>query len=166
MKQIANMIAAVSMLFLFSPSLRAQSVSLSEPERLADLLTKEKASGNLNDGLIVAYLDSLGFKKVDDKSEKDTQSFVMQVNRGDANESILIKLSLGVRISTSGIKVRYLRITCDDHPLISWAINKLIKFGIFQTEGEGAYMDLKGKGLYGGTSPNSIMLCYQIEETK
>lgn len=166
MKALINFLAVISFMLFIAPSIQAQDFTQSAPERIADFLSKEKASGKINDEMIVAYLDTLGFKKVDDESNKEQQTFAKQVNKGQTNEAVFIKITLGLRVSSSGIKTRFLRITADDQPLIRWVVNKLIGFGLLQIEGNGDYADLKGKGLTAGTSPNSIMLGYQIEESK
>ena len=45
-----------------------------------------------------------------------------------------------------------------DHTMIWWMVVELKKFGLKQTEGDGEFTDLKGKGLFAGTGSKSISI--------
>lgn len=166
MKTAIHLIAALVCMFLSTTATQAQNALRSVPEHLAELLSQEKASGVINNNGIAAYLDTLGFEKVDSESDKTDLTYVKQLQKGSSEEVVFIKLTIGFKVSANGIKTRFISVTADDKPLLLWVISKLKDFGLFQTEGEGDCIDMKGKGLTAGTSPNSVTLRYQMQETE
>ena len=55
------------------------------------------------------------------------------------------------RLTIDGDESRHVQIQSTSHTLIWWVFVQLKDFGQKQTEGEGDFIELKGKGLYAGT---------------
>lgn len=119
-----------------------------DPKRLVTMMLEEKKSGKIEDAPYVAYLDSLGFKQVKDEDVFLRESALVF-------EKELQRCTVQVRLSVShfsdGGESRHVQIQSTNHALIWWVVVQLKDFGLKQTEGEGDFIDLKGKGLYAGT---------------
>ena len=137
---------------------------LLQPKVLAEMMLAEKKVGKLNDSIYIAYfVDSLSLKqtKGDNDNERRARfraemmgiSELVFTNDPESNgENATFEVTLSSRIDKEGGKAsRSVTIQSVDHSWIWWIVVRLKEYGMKQTEGEGAYIDLKGKGLYAGT---------------
>lgn len=116
-----------------------------EPPRieiLAKMMLDEKKSGKMDDTPYISYLvDTLGFTK-DRVHGKD------EFSRNG--------MTVWLRKNTEETMSRSIRIQCEDSSEIWRMVVNLKQFGLQVTESDGAFGDMKGKGLYAGYGPNSI----------
>lgn len=146
-----------------------KSEAMPQPNVLADMMLKEKKVRVIDDAPYIAYLvDSLGYTLKIDSAEMRRYGIYYQemVKRGriakvftkllNRNSSIQVELSSQDR--DDGKLLRSIKIRPTDRTMIWWTVVKLKEYGLKQTEGDGAFIDLKGKGLFAGSGSESIII--------
>ena len=119
-----------------------------DPKRLVTMMLEEEKSGKMNDESYVSYLDSLGFKKTENDEVFRRGPVLVFEKELDKRCTVQVRLSVS---NYDGIDSRHVEIQATSHTLIWWMVVQLKDFGLKQTEGDGDFLDLKGKGLYAGT---------------
>lgn len=136
-----------------------------DTKRLAEILSKEKKTGIVDDSVFVIYLDSLGFKKseqVDNRYRRGSAlSFYKKAKNRNKEFDIIVRLITRDDDDTIGHSID---IKAEDNGTWWWMIIQLKKFGMKVTEGDGEFMDLKGKGLFAGTGHCSLTIGCSINK--
>ena len=170
-----NIIVIVCLFLMTTMTTKAQRRNdvMPQPKVLAEMMLQEKKSGRLDDAPYIAYLvDSLGYTmKVDSaqmrrmgKYYQDmvkrgyvSKVFTKVVNRS-SNRNFAIQVELRSKDEDDGKLLRSIEIKPTNSSMIWWVVVELKEFGLKQTEGEGNFIDLKGKGLFAGTGSESISI--------
>ena len=119
---------------------------------LASLMLEEKSTHHFNDAMYVAYLvDSLGFA-MDDKYSGKWWWKPQSIDFTGGG----MRLRLDSGVSDDGALSRSIRI---ENCATGRFIYELNQFGLKKVEGEDGFADYEGKGLFAGTSPNSLFFC-------
>ena len=109
---------------------------------LAKMMLDEKKSGKMDDTPYTSYLvDTLGF----------TMNRIHGTDEFSRNG-----MTVWLRKNTEEPMSRSIRIQCENSAEIWRMVVDLQRFGLRVTESDGAFGDMKGKGLYAGYGPNSI----------
>ena len=152
------------MLAAVSAKAQRRADALPQPNMLADMMLMEKKAGQFFDSLYVTYLvDSLHFMRKEISRDEERRArqmaafrgitqnvFVKNWERSGREESI--ELTLSSRVDKEvGKMLRTISIKATNHTIIWQIVVGLKEFGMKQTEGEGDFIDLKGKGLFAGT---------------
>lgn len=165
----------LGLLLMMATTTKAQRRSevMPQPKVLAEMMLQEKKSGSLDDAPYIAYLvDLLGYTmKVDSaqmrrmgKYYQDmvkrgyvSKVFTKVVNRS-SNRNFAVQVELKSKDEDDGKLLRSIEIKPTNSSMIWWVVVELKEFGLKQTEGEGNFIDLKGKGLFAGTGSESISI--------
>ena len=166
MKTNAKLLLVVCLVLIAALSAKAQrrADALPQPKMLADMMLTEKKAGQFNDSLYVTYLvDSLHFIQKEMTWDEERRAhqlaafrgitqnvFVKNWERSGREESIELTISSQAN-KENGQMLRTISIQATNHTTIWWMLVRLKEFGMKQTEGEGDFIDLKGKGLFAGT---------------
>ncbi len=161
----------LGLLLMMTATTKAQRRSevMPQPKVLAEMMLQEKKSGRLDDAPYIAYLvDSLGYTmKIDSTMMRQNQeyyqravkrSYVGKVFTKSSDNNFAVQVELRSQDRDDGRLLRSIEIQPTDHTMIWWVVVELKKFGLKQTEGDGDFMDLKGKGLFAGTGLKSISI--------
>lgn len=159
-------ILVVCLILFAAVSAKAQSKAneLPQPKTLADMMLTEKKTGQFNDSLYVTYLvDSLHFMQKEMTRDEERRvrqlaasrgitqkAFVKNWERSEREESIELTISSQAD-KENGKMLRTISIQATNHTIIWRIVVGLKEFGMKQTEGNGDFIDLKGKGLFAGT---------------
>ena len=146
-----------------------RSEAMPQPKVLANMMLQEKKAGVLDDAPYIAYLvDSLGYTLKIDSAEmrrygKYYQEAVKNGHIGKVFTKVLnhnssIQLDLSSQDHDDGRLLRSIEIRPTDRTMIWWVVVRLKEFGLKQTEGDGAFVDLKGKGLFAGSGSKSVSI--------
>lgn len=168
---IKTIILVCVLLTVESAGVNAQrrNEAMPQPKLLADMMLQEKKDGVIDDAPYIAYLvDSLGYTlKIDSAEMRHYGKYYQEmVKRGriakvftkvlNQNSSVQVELSSQDR--DDGKLLRSIKIRPTDRTMIWWTVVRLKEFGLKQTEGDGAFVDLKGKGLFAGSGSESIII--------
>ena len=173
MKQIIKAFI-ISGILLSVCSAGVEAQTMPQPKVLANMMLQEKKAGKIDDTPYIAYLvDSLGYTMSVDSVKMrrmGSENYQRALKRGHiskvftkaANESSSRNYSVQIELSSKdeddGKLLRSIQIKTTNHSMIWWVVVELKKFGLKQTEGEGDFIDLKGKGLFAGTGLKSISI--------
>ena len=157
MKQYRK-IAAIICLLLGSNSLQGMAQEYQpDPVRLASMMLAEKSTGDVDDALYLAYLDSLGFKKSD-------------------SDLVLGKLMLGGRFYKKGIgkdtvqvEVRYMEISktkisrsvnikSTSDTILCRMVEQLQAYGMEEVKKNNIMMALAGNGIVAGFGNKTLIM--------
>lgn len=162
----------LSMYFVGVVAQRRSEV-MPQPKVLANMMLQEKKAGKLDDAPYITYfVDSLGYtQKVDSAQIRRMGKYYQDmVKRGrvskvftkgmdkTSDRSFAVQIKLRSKDEDDGRLLRGIEIECTDHTMIWWIVVRLKEYGLKQTEGEGAFTDLKGKGLFADTGSGSISI--------
>lgn len=172
---ITNKLLLIVLSLMVGVTTNAQRRSdvMPQPKVLANMMLQEKKTGKLDDTPYIAYLvDSLGYTlKIDSvqirrmgryyqdllKRGYVSKVFTKVVN-SSSNRIFAVQVELRSKDEDNGNLLRSIEIKPTDHSMIWWVVIRLKEYGLKQTEGEGDYIDLKGKGLFAGTGSESISI--------